>query len=144
MTDFHLIFHCESDLDAFADNCLFVKKYSNFGHLKGCSLFQDNSIFSPRHTYLLIGKTISWKTCLVKVMARITGVVVNFMKAGLGGSIHPSKARKRGWLPNGIIDYNVVEKKSGFVDININLPMLIGLPPRPKRWLCCVEASSLS
>ena len=33
-----------------------------------------------------------------------TGVVVSFMKAGFGGSIHPRKKRKRGWLPNGIID----------------------------------------
>ena len=75
-----------------------------FKHLKVCSLFQDNSIFSPRHTYLLIGKTISWKTCLVKVMARTVGVVVSFMKAGLGGSIQPSSSRNSGWLPKGIMD----------------------------------------
>ena len=53
---------------------------------------------------LLMGKTMSWKTCLVKVMALTAGVVVNFMKAGLGGSIQPSRKRKRGWFPNGIID----------------------------------------
>ena len=33
-----------------------------------------------------------------------TGVVVSFMKAGLGGSIQPSKNRNQGWFPNGIID----------------------------------------
>ena len=51
-----------------------------------------------------MGRTMSWKTCLVKVMARTTGVVVSFMKAGLGGSIQPRRKRKSGWLPNGIID----------------------------------------
>ena len=53
---------------------------------------------------LLMGKTMSWKTCLVKVMALTVAVVVSFMKAGLGGSIQPSRKRKRGWFPNGIID----------------------------------------
>ena len=33
-----------------------------------------------------------------------TGVVVSFMKAGFGGSIHPRQKRKRGWLPKGIMD----------------------------------------
>ena len=47
---------------------------------------------------------MSWKTCLVKVMALTAGVVVSFMKAGLGGSIQPRRKRKRGWFPNGIID----------------------------------------
>ena len=37
-------------------------------------------------------------------MALTAGVVVNFMKAGFGGSIQPRKKRKRGWLPNGIMD----------------------------------------
>ena len=37
-------------------------------------------------------------------MARTVGVVVSFMKAGLGGSIQPRKNRNRGWLPNGIMD----------------------------------------
>ena len=32
------------------------------------------------------------------------GVVVIFMKAGLGGSIQPRRRRKRGWLPKGIMD----------------------------------------
>ena len=51
-----------------------------------------------------MGRTMSWNTCLVKVMALTAGVVVNFMKAGLGGSIQPRRKRKRGWFPNGIID----------------------------------------
>ena len=53
-----------------------------------------------------MGSTMSWKTCLVKVMARTAAVVVSFMNAGLGGSIQPSRARNNGWLPNGIIDSN--------------------------------------
>lgn len=47
---------------------------------------------------------VTWKTCLVNVMARTVGVVVSFMKAGLGGSIQPSSSRNRGWLPKGIMD----------------------------------------
>ena len=37
-------------------------------------------------------------------MARTVGVVVSFMKAGLGGSIQPSSSRNRGWFPKGIMD----------------------------------------
>ena len=55
-------------------------------------------------TYLLIGKTISWNTCFVKVRARTVGVVVNFMNAGFGGNIQPRKNKKMGWFPKGIID----------------------------------------
>jgi len=32
----------------------------------------------------------------VKVIALTTGVVVSFMKAGFGGSIHPSRNRNKG------------------------------------------------
>ena len=46
---------------------------------------------------------MSWKTCLVNVIALTTGVVVNFINAGLGGSIQPKKNKNKGLLQNGII-----------------------------------------
>lgn len=45
---------------------------------------------------LFMGRTMSWKTCFVKVMALIPGVVVNLRNAGLGGRSHPKSKRKRG------------------------------------------------
>ena len=59
-----------------------------------------------------------YPTCLVKVMALTVGVVVSFMKAGLGGSIQPSSSRNNGWFPNGIIDSST--QKIAFRGLNVN------------------------
>ena len=69
---------------------------------KGYSDEYKTMVKSP--TYLLIGKTMSWKTCFVNVNALTKGVVVNFINAGLGGSIQPRKNKNNGWFPKGIMD----------------------------------------
>lgn len=47
-----------------------------------------------------IGVTRSWKTCLVKVRLRNSGVVVNLSRPTDGGTIQPSSSRKSAWLPS--------------------------------------------
>ena len=81
-----------------------VEKFMALKKMSLSAIFFKELTLSICSSSLLMGRTMSWKTCLVKVMALTAGVVVNFMKAGLGGSIQPRRKRKRGWFPNGIID----------------------------------------
>ena len=51
----------------------------------------------------LIGRTMSWKTCLVNVISRTAGVVENLINWIRGGMSQPNSARNSGLLPKGIM-----------------------------------------